>query len=63
MKVGQQSLAVFVTGMVLAQMIGIALDHTGRTALPVAAANLSGFAVLIVTAYLVGWFKAAPWKA
>lgn len=63
MKVGQQSLAVFVTGMVLAQMIGIALDHTGRTALPVAAANLAGFAVLIATAYLVGWFKAAPWKA
>lgn len=63
MKVGQQSLAVFVTGMVLAQMTGIVLDHWGRTGLTVAAANLSGFAVLIATAYLVGWFKAAPWKA
>lgn len=63
MKVGQQSLAVFVAGMVLAQMIGIVLDHTGRSVLPVAAANLAGFAILIATAYLVGWFKAAPWKS
>ena len=63
MKVGQQSLAVFTTGMVVAQMIGIALDHIGRTPLWMALANLTGFAVLIATAYLVAWFKAAPWKA
>ncbi len=62
MKVGQQSLAVFITGMVVAQMIGIWLDHAGRTPLPTAIANLAGFALLIATAYLVGWFKAAPWK-
>ncbi|WP_087149222.1 OpgC family protein [Pararhizobium antarcticum] len=62
MKVGQQSLAVFIIGMVVAQIIGIWLDHAGRTPLPTAIANLAGFTVLIATAYLVGWFKAAPWK-
>ena len=62
-KIGQQSLAVFVTGMVVAQVIGIVLDHTGRSPLPTTIANLTGFAVLIATAYLVGWFKSAPWKA
>lgn len=63
MKIGQQSLAVFVTGMVVAQAIGIVLDHTGRTPFPTTIANLAGFAILIATAYLVGWFKQAPWKA
>ena len=63
MKVGQQSLAVFTTGMVVAQMIGIWLDHVGRTPVWMAVANLTGFALLIGTAYLVAWFKAAPWKA
>lgn len=63
MKVGQQSLAVFMTGMVVAQMIGIWLDHAGRTPLPTTIGNLVGFAALIATAYLVAWFKAAPWKS
>jgi hypothetical protein len=63
MKVGQQSLAVFMTGMVVAQIIGILLDHTGRGAIPVAAVNLAGFAVLVATAYAVAWFKQPPWKA
>lgn len=63
MKVGQQSLAVFTTGMVIAQIIGIWLDHVGRTPLWMALANLTGFFLLITTAYLVAWFKATPWKA
>lgn len=63
MKVGQQSLAVFTTGMVVAQIIGIWLDHVGRTPAWTTLANLTGFAILIATAYLVAWFKAAPWKA
>lgn len=61
--VGQQSLAVFVTGMVIAQAIGIGLDHAGRSVLNEAIANLSGFVVLIATAYLVRWFKQSTWKA
>ena len=59
--IGQQSLAVFVTSMVLAQIIGIALDYTSRSPLPVALANLAGFGVVIITAYAVRWFKLAPW--
>lgn len=62
-RVGQQSLPVFMTGMVVAQLIGIALDHSGRGALAVATANLAGFAILVATAYVAAWFKQAPWKA
>jgi len=61
--VGQQSLAVFITGMVIAQPIGIALDHAGRTTAAEAVGNLLGFGVLISAAYLVRWFKSSPWKA
>ncbi|MGM4985845.1 OpgC family protein [Rhizobium sp. 11_C7_N12_5] len=61
--VGQQSLAVFITGMVIAQPIGIALDHAGRTTDAEAIGNLFGFGVLIATAYLVRWFKSSPWKS
>ncbi|MFK0166577.1 OpgC family protein [Rhizobium sp. NPDC090279] len=61
--VGQQSLAVFITGMVIAQPIGIALDHAGRTTGAEVIGNLFGFAVLIVAAYLVRWFKSSPWKS
>lgn len=61
--VGQQSLAVFITGMVVAQPIGIALDHAGRTVSAEAIGNLFGFATLIGAAYLVRWFKSSPWKS
>jgi hypothetical protein len=61
-RVGQQSLAVFLTSMVLAQALGALLDVTGRTALTVAAANLGGFVVLIATAYIVAFFKRQPWR-
>jgi len=61
-KVGQQTLAVFVTGMVTAQFLGIVLDHTGRNGLTVAAANLAGFGFLIFVAYIVAWFKAVQAK-
>ncbi|WP_208179688.1 OpgC domain-containing protein [Sinorhizobium medicae] len=61
-KVGQQSLPVFMTGMVVAQLIGIALDHAGRGPLPVAIANLAGFTILVATAYAAAWFKQVPWK-
>ncbi|MBY3234762.1 OpgC domain-containing protein [Rhizobium laguerreae] len=61
--VGQQSLAVFITGIVIAQPIGIALDHAGRTTSAEAIGNLIGFGVLVGTAYLVRWFKSSPWKS
>ncbi len=62
-KVGQQSLAIFVFSMALARIIGFLLDQSGRTIATVAIANLTGFALMICVAYLVGWFKSSPWKS
>jgi hypothetical protein len=62
-KVGQQSLAVFVFSMALARLIGFAFDQLGRSAGVVAAGNLIGFALLIGLAYLVAWMKSQPWRS
>ena len=61
MQVGQQSLAVFVAGLVLAQFIGAALDVTGRSILASAALNLAGIGLVIAIARFVAWIKATPW--
>ena len=61
-KVGTQSLAVFLVSMVVAQINGAILDLIGRTAWNVGLVNLAGFAALIATAYVVGWFKSQPWR-
>jgi hypothetical protein len=63
LKVGQQSLAVFVVSMVLARLIGFAFDNLGRDTLTVWLGNLAGFAILIAVAYGAGWFKSQPWRA
>ncbi len=60
--VGQQTLAVFLAGLVTAQLLGVVLDRVGRTELSMALANLGGFAVLIAVAVMVSWFKSPPWK-
>ncbi|RIA55507.1 OpgC family protein [Dichotomicrobium thermohalophilum] len=61
-KVGQQSLAVFLTSMVLAQMSGAVLDFIGREPVTFALVNITGFGVLIVTAYVTAWYKSQPWR-
>ena len=61
-RTGQQTLAVFLTGLVAAQALGIFLDVAGRTFLMTAFANLAGIAILIGAAMAVDWFKSAPWK-
>ncbi len=61
-KVGQQTLAVFLVGLVGAQLLSIFINEMGRGAMVVMIANLTGFASLILTAYVTAWFKAAPWK-
>ncbi|MEM6744101.1 MAG: OpgC domain-containing protein [Pseudomonadota bacterium] len=61
-KVGTQSLAVFLTSMILARATGIWLDVVERTTFTTATANLAGFAILIAAAYGVGWFRAQPWR-
>ncbi len=63
MKVGQQSLAVFITSMFTARLLGVALDTLGRNSLfNQLLVNAVGFAVLIGVAYGVGWFKSQPWR-
>jgi len=62
LKVGQQSLAVFVVSIFVARFNGFAMDMLGRDTGNVLAVNGFGFACLIATAYLAGWFKSVPWK-
>ncbi|PSL19067.1 OpgC family protein [Shimia abyssi] len=62
MKVGQQSLAVFVSSMYLARLMGVVLDNVGRTHFSMLWVNLLGFAIIIAVAYGVAWFKSQPWK-
>ena len=61
-QVGQQSLAVFATSMVMARALGAVLELAGRGMLATLVVNLVGFAVLIAVARTVGWFKSHPWK-
>ncbi len=61
-RVGQQSLAVFVTGLVIAQLLGLAIDVFGGGLLTTAPVNLTGMALVVATAYFVGWIKAEPWR-
>ena len=62
LKVGQQSLAVFVVSIFVARFNGFAMDVLGRDTGTVLAVNAFGCGVLILTAYLAGWFKSVPWK-
>ena len=63
MKVGQQSLAVFITSMFTARLLGVALDTLGRSFyINQVVVNMAGFAILIAVAFGVGWFKSQPWR-
>lgn len=63
LKVGQQSLAVFVFSMFFARLSGFVMDQVGRTTWNMTLANFAGFGALIVVAYTVAWFKGHPWRA
>lgn len=62
LKVGQQSLAVFVVSIVLGRLGGVILDLIGRDILTVPAVNLSGMMILVAVAYFAGWIKSQPWR-
>ena len=62
LKVGQQSLAVFVVSMFTARVMGFVMDLTGREVGMVLLVNLGGALILIATAYGAGWFKSQPWR-
>ena len=59
--VGRQTLAVFLTGLVAAQILGIFLDRLGVHALTVVLVNLAGMTILMITAVVVDWYKRTPW--
>lgn len=59
---GQQSLAVFLGTVVLADLGGIAFDVIGTEPAAQAVINLASFAALASIGVVVAWFKAAPWK-
>ncbi len=61
-RVGQQSLAVFATSMVLARILGAFLDLAGSGPLATLVINLIGFAAIIAVAALVAFVKRQPWK-
>ncbi len=61
-KVGQQSLAVFISSLVVAQFIGMTFRVLGSDWLIVLIGNLTGFMALIAVAHLVSWFKSNPWR-
>ncbi|MFL4468541.1 OpgC family protein [Tateyamaria armeniaca] len=62
LRVGQQSLAVFVMSMFTARVMGFAMDVLGRETGTVLLVNFAGACVLVITAYVAGWFKSNPWK-
>ena len=59
--IGRQSLACFLASVVLARLLGTVADMEGRSELVVALLNLTGFALILAAALVVGWFKRAPW--
>ena len=61
-KVGQQSLAVFISSLVIAQFIGMVFRVLGSSWHVVLIGNLAGFAALIAVAHLASWFKSNPWR-
>ena len=62
LKVGQQSLAVFIVSMFTARVMGFVMDHTGREVGTTLLVNLGGAAIMVAAAYGAGWFKSQPWR-
>lgn len=62
LKVGQQSLAVFIVSMFTARVMGFVMDMIGRTTTTTLLVNLGGAMFLVATAYSASWFKSQPWK-
>ena len=59
MRVGRQTLAVFLSGLVLAQLMGVALTLQGDGPLMQIAVNIGGSIALYAVAVTVEYFKGA----
>lgn len=57
---GQQSLAIFISGLLLSLLAGICLNLVGRSVFAVALVNLTGIALLIGIGRAVRWIKSKP---
>ncbi|HLY58743.1 MAG TPA: OpgC domain-containing protein, partial [Stellaceae bacterium] len=60
-KCGQQALSVFLSGILLADLGGLAFDVLGDGWVQQIAVNAACFAATIAIAYTVAWMKSAPW--
>jgi hypothetical protein len=60
-RLGQQSLAIFMSGLVLSFVASAILNITGHGILATAVVNLGGIGLLVTIAKVVTWFKASPW--
>jgi hypothetical protein len=61
-RLGQQSLAIFMSGLFLSFVASVILSLTGRGIVPVALVNGGGIVTLYGLARIVTWFKASPWQ-
>ncbi len=62
-RLGQQSLAIFMAGLVLSFIASALLNVIGRNLWSVPLVNLGGIALLVAIARTTAWFKAQPWQA
>ncbi|GGF18790.1 membrane protein [Aliidongia dinghuensis] len=60
-KCGQQALSIFLAGILLADLAGMAFDLLGTGFVAQVLVNGVCFAVLFAVAYGVAWIKSAPW--
>jgi hypothetical protein len=60
-KCGQQALSIFLAGILLADLGGMAFDQMGAGLGAQLIVNGVGFAALFAIAYGVAWIKSAPW--
>lgn len=60
--IGKQTLAVFLTGLVIAQGLGAILDVVGRSPISALLVNLAGQVILLIAALIVTAVKSPPWR-
>jgi peptidoglycan/LPS O-acetylase OafA/YrhL len=60
--VGRQTLAVFLVGLVVAQVAGMAMDAFGRDLGTSLLVNAAGCLVLVAAAKVTETFKSPPWR-
>jgi hypothetical protein len=61
-RTGQQALPVFLCGIALSFMGGMALDVFGRGVAATICVNAAGMVILVGVAAMVAWFKSQPWR-